>query len=600
MRVRKTLEHGGTTLAHGSFRVREAETVCASGCIEEADDGKSHGLVRRPAQVASLLVPRSTVGYDVMAHVGIERFVRYRQREEIRSDLVTRFGIELSAGEVSALQSRFCVYLKALHEKRAESLRAALAADGGWPMHLDATGEDGQGTLLCIYAGWRGWVLGAWKIPTERADSILPRMTETARLFGSPCAVMRDLGRAVIEASRDFIAQLPAPIPNLGCHMHFVRDVGKDLLGDSHEALRALFRRFEIVADLRTLVRDLRRRLGARVEPGRKQVEAWLEDDRAPLVVPDGEAGLSTVCALAHWTLDYADDGSDEGFPFDRPFYDLYRRCLRVCRATEAFLARARDDARVRKALGRLFGIVSKARAELPFGMQAQILATRARLLDELRGALRLKLKEDGRNTPPPQVLSPDLAARELRNIEAAVRDLTRSLRERRPSRGPAQDLRAAIDLLIDHLERHGPSLFGHLVALPESLGGGFRVVERTNVILESFFHRMKHGERRRSGRKTLTQDLEHLPPEAALAQNLHHADYVQTLCGTLADLPAAFATLDAGHRSRSLPARRAAVVVPAEPVTRSMTIPDRRLVRTDAMAARIRAAADSRSIRLV
>lgn len=42
----------------------------------------------------------------------------------------------------------------------------ALEKDGGWPLHIDATGEDGQGTLLCAYAGWRGWALGAWKIPT--------------------------------------------------------------------------------------------------------------------------------------------------------------------------------------------------------------------------------------------------------------------------------------------------------------------------------------------------------------------------------------------------------------------------------------------------
>jgi hypothetical protein len=36
--------------------------------------------------------------------------------------------------------------------------------DGGWPMHIDATGENGRGTLLVAYAGWRGWVLGAWRI----------------------------------------------------------------------------------------------------------------------------------------------------------------------------------------------------------------------------------------------------------------------------------------------------------------------------------------------------------------------------------------------------------------------------------------------------
>ena len=42
-------------------------------------------------------------------------------------------------------------------------------------------------------------------------------------------------------------------------------------------------------------------------------------------------------------------------------------------------------------------------------------------------------------------------------------------------------------------------------------------------------------------------------PPAAALATNLHHADYVSLLCGSLDRLPEAFAALDAPHRSRSI-----------------------------------------------
>src|SRR5207249_488890 len=83
--------------------------------------------------------------------------------------------------------------------------------------------------------------------------------------------------------------------------------------------------------------------------------------------------------------------------------------------------------------------------------------------------------------------------------------------------------------------------------------GGGIRLVARTNNGLESLFHTIKHGERRRSGRKILTQDFEILPPAAALATNLHHADYVSLLCGSLDRLPEAFAALDAPHRSRSI-----------------------------------------------
>jgi len=602
MHVRKTFGHRGVTLAHGSFHAREAEYVCPHGCSERTADGRNRrSLVRRSPETASLLLPRSTIGYDVLAHVGVERFVRFRRRDEIREDLLARWGIELSTGEVSSLAKKFCVYLKALHVSRAKALGKALAADGGWPMHIDATGEDGRGTLLVIYAGWRRWVMGSWKIPTENAQAILPRIRETAQLFGAPCAVMRDLGRAVIDAARTYIASLAKPIPNLGCHMHFVRDVGKDLLSASHDALRELFRQFKVVSRLRNLVRDLGRRLGGDMDDARGEMDAWLRSDAHPYGLPAGRAGLVMVRGMAQWTLDWADDGNDEGFPFDRPWLDLYRRCLKACRATEAYLTRQDGDRQGRRALRQLFNILVTVRSEVPFGRHALVLARRAKILDDLRDALRLTLKPNGRNEPLPAVLSPRQAARELQDIKAAVKRLASSLRRQRPDRGPASDLRAAIDLVLAHLDRHRASLFGHLVRLPRSLGGGFRLVHRTNVALEQFFCGIKRGERHRSTRKNLAHDFEQLPPEAALARNLLCQDYLDIVCGgSLLGLPAAFARLDAGHRDRALPARLLAAGDDAtDVVTSSMNTTDRRFVRTDAFTGRLYAAAASRALLL-
>src|SRR5438046_3117395 len=109
-------------------------------------------------------------------------------------------------------------------------------------------------------------------------------------------------------------------------------------------------------------------------------------------------------------------------------------------------------------------------------------------------------------------------------------------------------------------------------------VGGGIRLVARTNNGLESLFHTIKHGERRRSGRKILTQEFEILPPAAALATNLHHADYVSLLCGSLDRLPEAFAALDAPHRSRSIAvgAKQSSTTVE----TASLSTIDKRFVR--------------------
>ena len=603
MRVRKTFEHGGVTMVHGTFRVRETVHVCAAGCMQPGFGG-AHGraLVKRQAAVAELLLPRSTAGYDVMTFVGLERFVHYRQRDEILAALKQKYHIVLSSGEVSELGRRFLVYLEALHHARAPDLRTALEKDGGWPLHIDATGEDGRGTLLVSYAGWRGWALGAWKIPTERANAVLPKLRAVEALFGAPCAVMRDLGKAMIEAARDFVAGREELIPVLGCHMHFLKDIGKDLLRTAHDDLCDLFRRFEVLPRLRALARDLGRNLGTDIQRARRELTDWLAGTDPQFGLPEGNAGLAAVRALGQWVLDYPDDGTDAGFPFDRPWLDLYLRCLRSCRAAESWLRKPCADRRVLVGLQRLHRIIEPVRSALAFPVPVRTIQQRARLFDELRDALRLQLK-----TPANQLAASADAQHqwaELRDIKKAVEELETSLKQHRPERGPAEDLRKAIDLILNHLERHGSSLWGHVIALPPTVGGGIRLVERTNVLLESFFHEIKHGERRRSGRKVLTQDLEQLPASAVLACNLTKSDYVSILCGSLDDLPHAFAQLDAVDRSRSLPTRIRTVASTtvggqdSDIVSSSLPRADRDLVRTAAMQERVLTEARSRAPR--
>jgi len=588
--VEKTFRHHGMTLAHGHFEARETVHACVKGCRV---DGRP--VRQRQEALADLLLPRSTVGYDVMAFIGRARFVQQRQREEIRAALHDRYALALSTGEVSTLARRFLVYLQALHEQRAPALRAALAADGGWPLHVDATGEDGRGTLLVVYAGWRGWVLGAWKIPTERGDAILPRLHAVAARFGVPCAIMRDLGKAVIEAARDFVATLDHPIPVLSCHWHLLKDVGKDQLTPAHDELRALFRRFELTSKLRALARELGRGLGGDLERARREIAAWLDGPLDHYQLPAGTAGLAAVRALAQWVLDFPRDGHDHGFPFDLPGLDLYRRCHRTSRAVDAFLRAPGEDRKAHKLLVRLHHLLEPVRSELPFRRPAEIIATRARLFGELRAAMRLTAQPS-----PPS--SPDVdTPQTLRDIKTALDDLARSLRERRPERGPAQDTRQAIDLILAHLERHGASLSGHEIVLPPSVSGGTRLVARTNNLLEGFFHALKHGERRRSGRKILTQDLERLPAAAALACNLTRPDYVNLVCGSLEELPRAFAHLDRADRRQALPARQRATQTQAEEhdiVSSSLPAADREIIRAAAMQDRVLLAARSRAPR--
>ena len=616
-RVQKTGDHRVVTLEHGEFVAHETTRVCTRRCRHPS----GQLVTRRSEALVGKVPPGAVYGYDVEVYVGLARFVREQQREEIRRELRLEFGVCLSAGEVSALTARFLGHLAALHHLQAPALRDALVKDGGYPLHIDATGEDGRGTLFVAFAGWRGWALGAWKISTERADQILPCLRQTVVAFGRPLAIVRDLGKAVIGAARDLVASWDPPIPVLTCHQHFAADLGTDLLKAGYDALRELFRRFGLRSALRKLARDLGRRLGSQLPALRADIAGWTQQALASEHdLPEGPQGLAVVRALAQWVLDYGTDGR-HGFPFDLPFLNLYRRAHTVRRAVDAFLRRPPTDAPVRQALQRLGRVLDPVVAEVPFARVASALTARAAILDEVRTALRLHPGPDAALAH-----NSEEAAAEMDHIRAALDSLVGSLGERRPERGPAQDTREAIDIVLDHVARHGDSLWGHAVRLGGDPEGRIRVVERTNLSLEGFWHGMKHGERRRSGRKVLTQDFENLPAAAALARNLQREDYVTILCGGLDRLPQAFADLDREQSRLALATPPAKTSPPKgvagltgntpadtdtspacdthvdvdtdEIVSASFPTADRRLIRTDSLRARIEAAARSRAPR--
>jgi hypothetical protein len=114
--------------------------------------------------------------------------------------------------------------------------------------------------------------------------------------------------------------------------------------------------------------------------------------------------------------------------------------------------------------------------------------------------------------------------------------------------------------------------------------------------VLEEFFHTMNHGERRRSGHKNLDQDLQRLPPAAALAANLSRSDHVSIICGSLDRLPQAFARLDARDRSRSLAAVSRSGKPGCEVESASLTAVDRGLVGTQELERCVLAAAGCRA----
>ena len=560
MRVQKTIMRKIITLRYGIFNARERVLECPAKCTYRNGDY----VTSRSSHINTLAAAGSNFGYDIETYIGMERFIKHRQRDEIQKALKDEYSITISSGEVSALAARFLSHVEELHKTCSNEIRAGLTKLGGYPLHIDCTTEGGKSTLLVIYAGWQGWVLGSWKIPTESAAAIAPYISEVVKTFGEPIAIVRDLGQPMARAIEDAVDKMSSQPKILACHFHFLRDVGKDTLGDDHEHLRKLIQKLSVRENIRVVVRELRKKCDDKdISCLHTWFDHWIETGRFPSL-PGGPWGMSLVISLGQWILDYSSNGNNLGFPFDRNYYSLYQRCRTANNAIGYFLAETRFDQKIDKALERLKKAFMPLLESKDVKKTIRELETRMELFDKLRNVFRFEsdsLKPDSPNNIIAKLNGEDIMADDYilayerfeKEMKNQVYTFEKKLKIQYENNRTRADIRHAINIILTHLNKHGRFLWGHSIMVQTESGCEVRLVDRTNNVLENFFREMKHGERRRSGRKVLTKDFEDIPAAASLAMNLKNPDYVKMVCGSIDKLPEHFGIIDQKQREADL-----------------------------------------------
>ena len=511
MGIRKTKTRIVATWAAGVFRAREHLRGC---------DPEHPCTLDGSRELTRLVPPGQKYGYDLIVYVGLQRYLAGKQREEIREQLREIKGIELSDGTVTNLCNRFLQMLETLHLLRTPYLRAALG--GAWSLHIDATSDKGKGGLAIAMDGFRGWVLMAARVPSEAGEHIRPLVDETVALFGDPLATVRDMGDGMAHA---VLPLRERGIPDLVCHQHFLAAVGKKLLDSLHSRLRTMLHRCRLRGDLRELLGQLRR----------------YDTHR------DGAFGTGSVRAELQATVKWVLDGQGHKelpFPFALHHRDFVVRCQQATYKVDAW-APAPRTAPERRAVQRLGSLVRKLARDRRFASTLAEIDERYAAFGELRDVLRLSHGEMLRQHDG--ATQPDFAALDHERIKAVERDVDdymAELRHRREANPHHDDKRVTEGIVLGYLERQRDRLFGHPVVRDDD-GTTLAVVPRTNNEPEYFFGFGKRLMRRRLGRANLGRDMQQQPPQVALALNLRFPDYVRLLCGSLDNLPTAFAGLD-------------------------------------------------------
>ena len=500
------------TYAEGVFEAWEVQKECSAD--------SSHPVMKSEA-LSMIVRPRQRYGYDLIVHVGLARYMKRKQREEIRYELLSKRRIELSAGTISNLCDRFLTYLEVLHLVRSSYLKAAMG-EHGYPLHIDATSEHGKGGLFVCMDGFRKWVLCTGKIESELGERLKPFIDRTIELFGDPIATVRDLG----PAGKNAVAHLvKRGVLDFVCHYHFLGIIGDKIFDNPYALLRNILRHSRVRPDLRQLKRDLKRYCGADSEKGRFGPGRLRED----------------LLALVHWIIE-GDGKKDALYPFSLPHLEFFQRCRNAMQRADTWVPTPRSQAE-RRALSHLGGLMRRLEKDECFKDAEGRLEKGWQAFNEARKTLRLTDAELPRGDTRYQVNFPAIEAQRLKQIE---KDVERYLNELRGRVGNESLTKPTTPhaIILKYFNKYRDKLFGHPVIRDDD-GSIIAVVERTNNVDEHFFGKEKQQLRRRVGRAHLGRDLEDQPAQAALVANLRHPDYVRILCGSIDNLHNAFADLD-------------------------------------------------------
>jgi hypothetical protein len=482
---------------------------------------------------AQVVPPGGNYGYDLMVEIGLARFRDHQQDAEIQARLRERWGLMLPASSIGLVAHSFLDGVAAVHQANALLLRAWLAREGGYALHVDGTCEADTDVLFTALAEPLGWVLDAAKMTSENKQEIAQLLRRCVARFDPPLAVVRDLSANIAEAIQETIPGAR----DLICHYHFLENVGSQLCEKPHAKLTAALRRLKVGAALRSIRKDLVRwsRKGARLSPS--QIEDLLSHAAAIVDMDFLAVRRFVAYLLLRWLEDYKADLRGEYFPFDLPQLAFYRRGRRLADTLANVVALPAFPQHQLSTLTTIAGHLRSLHDDPEVVAAAARLEKAAALFEELRKVLRLTSRPDQRWLRGTEPNERQNVAEQLPHQLDDWRDCLRHRRDHEPD----EEKRSDQSTVLKYLEKYQKQLVGHVIEL-----AGNRpplVVRRTNNPAEHRFGATKRGIRRKVGVKKLTRQIQAMRPEVFLVGNFAQREYLNlVLDGSLENLPGAMA----------------------------------------------------------
>lgn len=529
--MQKTRSRTVHTLHLGCFTAQETVLQC----------GQCQNPTLYGAEALSRLVPPGcTFGYDVVNFVGQALFRRHRRALEVVQELAAR-NVHLSESEVGYLGRKFVVYLALAHRQCAPRLKKAMRRQGGYILHLDGTCEGGGPVLMSSLDSISEIVLGNVKLPSEKAQEIIPFLQQIKCAYGVPLALVHDMGPGILAAVKEVFPG----VPDFICHFHFLRDAGKDLLATDYDSLRKRLRQHAITEKLQTQARWLKRAIDQ--EPG--VVESFCQNVQAHACPPEASERFPLLAAysLVQWALEGKTAGEGYGFPFDRPHVQFAKRLLVLAEQLEQIkTVHLRGQWKDNIPLLRLSCQLKPLAEDRALRRMIEAIEVNSEVFDQLRSAMRIAEvgASAGLNSGgDPVSLGP---------IAKAVTQFRKTMTSRSD-----YSSNKGWQALIAQIDKYWDKLFADPIQVRTPNGPWLIQPQRTNNLMERFFRDFRRGARRKSGHNSISRLLQTMIADTPLVRNLDNPRYLEVLLNGHATLEERFAQIDIDAVRRELTAAR-------------------------------------------
>ncbi|NQU65053.1 MAG: transposase [SAR324 cluster bacterium] len=464
-------------------------------------------------ELAKLVAPGSNFGYDVLVHVGKALFLRHRNNREVAAELAQK-NVQISTGEIAYLGKKFVTYLAIAHQQCADRIKQAMQLKGGYIFHLDGTCEGQSPLLMSGLDSLSEIVLGNVKLPSEKADKIIPFLKDIKEKFGVPLALVHDMGKAILNA----VAKVFPKTPDFICHFHFLRDIGKDLFGDEYDIIRQRLRKHGITTKLRSRAKQLKQAI-----------------DKNPDAIDSFHHGLKnnglpqssveliptiTVYSLILWALEGKNQGQGYGFPFDRPHLAFAGRLQEIyCHIDQLKNIRLRQSWKDNRSYFKIMGDMKKIMTDKILWKAVNEIESKIDVFDKLRDAMRIAPTRGNRG------LNHDGMESTIGRIEQGVRKFRLWLTSRKE-----YSTNQGYRKMIEQIDKYWKKLFADPITV-DGPDGKIRIQpQRTNNIMEQYFRDFKRGNRRKTGNNSSSRMLQNMLAQTPLVRNLKKPEYMKIL----------------------------------------------------------------------